>query len=112
MRTPVEQEARNGKLHLTEVDGVPAVWCDVPGPLRAGLVTRMGSADDPAHQGISHLLSICALRLGRTAAHPRLRRPDTHHLQTSGEQRSRHLPRSVTGRWAIRPGSAWRPSAG
>jgi len=45
------------ELHRTEVDGVPAVWADVPGPLRAGLVFRVGFADEtlPRH-GITHLV--------------------------------------------------------
>jgi hypothetical protein len=45
------------ELHLTEVDGVPLVWADVPGPLAAGLVLRVGQADEPVHlRGVTHLL--------------------------------------------------------
>jgi hypothetical protein len=45
------------ELHRTEIDGVPAVWANVPGPLRAGLVFRAGFADEtlPQH-GMTHLV--------------------------------------------------------
>jgi zinc protease len=88
MRTPVEPETRIGELHLTEVDGVPTVWCDVPVPLRAGLVTRMGSADETLPiSGISHLLEHLALfGIGRPAEHTQGYVDQTlTHLHTSGE---------------------------
>lgn len=34
------------ELHETEVDGVPLVWSDVAGPLRAGLLFRVSQADE------------------------------------------------------------------
>ena len=49
-------------LHVGEVEGVRAVWADVPGPLRAGLVVRVGSADETlSSAGVSHLLEHLAL---------------------------------------------------
>lgn len=56
---------------LTEVDGVPAVVGHVPGPLRAALTVRMGTADETAPvTGITHLLEHLALfGLGRPGEH-------------------------------------------
>ena len=49
-------------LHVGEVEGVRAVWADVPGPLRAGLVVRVGTADETLPvAGVSHLLEHLAL---------------------------------------------------
>lgn len=51
-----------GSLRRTEVDGVPTIWTRVPGPLRAGLLLRMGSADETLPtSGVSHLLEHLAL---------------------------------------------------
>lgn len=45
------------ELNWTEVDGVPAVWVDAPGPLRAGLHFRAGVAyETPRSVGRLHLL--------------------------------------------------------
>ena len=46
----------------TEVDGVPVVWTNVPGPLRAALCFGAGTANEtaPTH-GISHLVEHLAL---------------------------------------------------
>lgn len=50
------------QLGFTEVDGVRAVWADLPGPLRAGLVVRVGAADETLPtSGVSHLLEHLAL---------------------------------------------------
>jgi zinc protease len=58
-------------LHHTEVDGVRTVWSAIPGPLRAGLVVRLGAADETfLTAGISHLLEHLALfGLGRPGDH-------------------------------------------
>lgn len=58
-------------LRQTEVDGVPTVWGSVPGPLRAALTFRVGSADETfLTAGISHLLEHLALfGLGRPGDH-------------------------------------------
>jgi hypothetical protein len=55
------------EMHRTEIDGVPTVWMAVPGPLRAALTVRVGSADETfLTAGISHLLEHLALfGLGR-----------------------------------------------
>src|SRR5262245_50661613 len=45
------------KLVDADVDGVPTVWTSGEGALRAGLVFRVGRADEPfAHTGLTHLL--------------------------------------------------------
>ena len=58
-------------LHLTEVDGVRTVWAPVPGPLRAGLMFRVGAADETLPTaGITHLLEHLALfGVGRPGDH-------------------------------------------
>jgi zinc protease len=58
-------------VHVTEVDGVPAVWTDVPGPFTAGLLVRMGYADEVLpRRGHSHMLEHLALfGLGRPGEH-------------------------------------------
>jgi hypothetical protein len=44
------------ELHDTEVDGIPVVWSEVPGPLRAGLLFRVGQADERlVERGVTHL---------------------------------------------------------
>jgi len=59
------------EVHHTEVDGVPVVWASVPGPLRAGLMLRVGSADETlVTSGITHLLEHLALfGIGRPGDH-------------------------------------------
>lgn len=51
----------------TEVDGVPTVWADAPGPLHARLMFRVGKADENlCRSGITHLAEHLALhRLGQ-----------------------------------------------
>jgi predicted Zn-dependent peptidase len=55
----------------TEVDGVETVLAPIPGPLRAGLMFRVGAADETlATVGITHLLEHLALhRQGLTDYH-------------------------------------------
>ena len=51
------------EIHAIEVDGVPAVWADVPGPLRAGLLFRVGEADERLiEHGVTHLAEHAAIR--------------------------------------------------
>lgn len=60
------------EIRGTEVDGVPTVWTDLPGPLQASLTFRQGSADETLRTaGRSHLLEHLALY--------RLAGPDLHH---------------------------------
>ncbi|GLY00900.1 insulinase family protein [Actinoplanes sp. NBRC 101535] len=54
-------------IRLTEVDGIPAVVARTGGPTHAGLVFRVGIADEPlARRGITHLVE--HLVLGRPSA--------------------------------------------
>jgi hypothetical protein len=47
---------------LTDVDGVPCFWADAPGPCMAGLLFRVGRADEQlAGGGITHLIQHLAL---------------------------------------------------
>jgi len=57
----------DAQLHWTEVDGVPVVWADDRGPLRASLMFRVGKADESLPtNGITHLVEHLALhRLGQ-----------------------------------------------
>ncbi|MEW2132691.1 insulinase family protein [Streptomyces sp. NPDC005435] len=57
-------------LH-TEVDGIPTLFAETAGPLRAGLVFRVGVADETlARAGITHLVEHLALhRLGVSDYH-------------------------------------------
>lgn len=49
-------------LQWTEIDGVKTVWADIPGPTRAGLLFRTGSADETlVTAGDVHLLEHLAL---------------------------------------------------
>jgi hypothetical protein len=49
-------------FHLTEVDGVPCFWADAPGPCSAGLLFRVGRADETlAGAGITQLVQRLAL---------------------------------------------------
>jgi zinc protease len=49
-------------IHRTEIDGVTTFWMDEPGPPVAGLVFRVGRADEPTPMsGVSHLVEHLAL---------------------------------------------------
>ncbi|MGW0575446.1 insulinase family protein [Streptomyces sp. NPDC002920] len=49
-------------LHLTEVDGIPTLFAHATGPMRAGLVFRVGVADETlARAGVTHLVEHLAL---------------------------------------------------
>ncbi|MDR7280630.1 M16 family metallopeptidase [Catenuloplanes atrovinosus] len=58
-------------IKRTEIDGVPTVIAPMDGPLTAGLVFRVGRADEPlARAGITHLIEHLALHgLGLTDYH-------------------------------------------
>jgi zinc protease len=48
-------QTMGAKRRLTEIDGVPCIWEDAPGPLRACLVFGVGRADERLpHAGITH----------------------------------------------------------
>jgi predicted Zn-dependent peptidase len=59
------------ELHLTEIDGVPALWHHGQGPYTGGLVLRMGWADESLPgRGHSHMLEHLAMfGLGRPGEH-------------------------------------------
>ena len=49
-------------MHLTEVHGIPTLFAYAPGPMRAGLVFRVGTADETlARAGVTHLVEHLAL---------------------------------------------------
>jgi hypothetical protein len=49
-------------VHRTEVSGMPAFWGLAPGPFAAGVIFRVGRADEVAtHSGITHLVEHLAL---------------------------------------------------
>ncbi|MEU6216514.1 insulinase family protein [Streptomyces sp. NPDC047022] len=49
-------------VHATEVDGIPTLFAHATGPMRAGLVFRVGVADETlARAGITHLVEHLAL---------------------------------------------------
>ncbi|MEV5785808.1 insulinase family protein [Streptomyces sp. NPDC052287] len=49
-------------IHPTEVDGIPTLFAYATGPMRAGLVFRVGVADETlARSGVTHLLEHLAL---------------------------------------------------
>ncbi|MDH6125189.1 insulinase family protein [Kitasatospora sp. GP82] len=57
-------------IHHFEVDGVPGVFAQRPGRLAAGLVFRVGQADEPlARAGITHLVEHLALHRSGVADH-------------------------------------------
>ncbi|MFH8936729.1 insulinase family protein [Streptomyces griseosporeus] len=55
---------------LTDVDGIPALFAHTAGPMRAGLVFRVGVADETlARTGVTHLVEHLALHRQGLAAH-------------------------------------------
>lgn len=78
---------RSADVRVTEVDGVPTVWTNAPGPFTAGLLLRVGQADEPLpRRGITHLLEHLALfGVGRPGDHAHGQvDPTTLLLRTSG----------------------------
>ena len=54
--------ASSHSIREDQIDGVPVYWMDVPGPLSAALIFRVGRADEiPARYGITHLVEHLAL---------------------------------------------------
>lgn len=52
----------NREVNVAAIDGVPVVWAEVPGPLRATLMFRVGRVDERlAWSGITHLVEHLAL---------------------------------------------------
>ncbi|GAB3685093.1 peptidase M16 family protein [Angustibacter aerolatus] len=50
-------------LHRTEIDGVPVLWRQGPGPLQASLVVRTGLADETfTTNGLTHLVEHLVMR--------------------------------------------------
>ena len=50
------------EVHQTVIDGVPVLWVDAPGPLRATLMFRVGRVDERlSWSGITHLVEHLAL---------------------------------------------------
>jgi len=53
---------RAAEVHVTDINGIPAVWAEVPGPYRAGLTVRVGHSDETlARSGVTHMLEHLAL---------------------------------------------------
>lgn len=67
----VQGEQHLHELHVTEVDGIPTVWAEAPGPLVGGLLIRVGHVDETLPlRGHSHMLEHLALfRLDRPGEH-------------------------------------------
>ncbi|MGI8729906.1 MAG: hypothetical protein ACR2LK_07940 [Solirubrobacteraceae bacterium] len=59
-----------GDVVNAEVDGVPLLWADVPGPLTAMLMFRIGRSDETLRTlGVTHLVEHLALWSSRRATH-------------------------------------------
>ncbi|MFC7532409.1 M16 family metallopeptidase [Actinoplanes sp. GCM10030250] len=69
-----------------EVDGVPGLFAASSGPLRVGLVFRVGQVDEPlARRGITHLLEHLALHsAGVTDHHHGVTAPEFTEFRTQG----------------------------
>ena len=103
---PVLQTPRT-TVHRTEVDGVPVLWCEAPGPVRAQLLLRVGWADETLPtRGWTHLVEHLALAgLGRPGEHSNGRTDattTTFHVEGDAEQ-VREFLADVTGRLARLP---------
>jgi zinc protease len=96
-------------MNVTEIDGIPAVWTPGEGPLRAGLLLRMGTADEPpGRSGITHLLEHLVLAgMGRPGDHSNGSvDPTTTHFHVVGDDQvvpflngvTANLARPETGR--------------
>jgi zinc protease len=96
------------QVHLTEVDGVPAVWADVPGPLRAALLVRVGTADETlVTSGITRMLQHLALAELGHGDHPNGHVDQTtmHFSCTGDAERVGDFIETVTRRLADPPTS-------
>ena len=52
----------NREVNVTSIDGVPVVWAETPGPMRANLMFRVGRTDERLPwSGITHLVEHLAL---------------------------------------------------
>ncbi|WP_051801326.1 insulinase family protein [Streptomyces sp. NRRL F-525] len=61
-RDPQGGHTAGSAVHLTEVHGIPTLFAYAPGPMRAGLVFRVGTADETlARAGVTHLVEHLAL---------------------------------------------------
>ncbi|MFF8944211.1 insulinase family protein [Streptomyces sp. NPDC014864] len=62
MNPQAAQAAQAAAVHLTETDGIPTLFAHAAGPMRAGLVFRVGVADETlARAGVTHLVEHLAL---------------------------------------------------
>src|SRR5688572_3517931 len=78
-------------IRQLEVDGVPALLAPVSGPMHAGLVFRVGVADEsPARRGITHLVEHLVLPgPAQVSSHLNSRTGTEHtyfHVQGSAER--------------------------
>ena len=77
-------------IRQLDIDGVPAVLAPVSGPMHAGLVFRVGVADEPlARRGITHLVEHLALAPGEAGTHRNSTTGVEHtyfHVQGSAER--------------------------
>ena len=54
----------------TTIDGVPVLYRNVPGPMKASLLFRVGSADEQLHErGITHLVEHLTLTKAPDSVH-------------------------------------------
>src|ERR1700745_2959007 len=99
-------------FNVTEVDGVPLFWADAPGRGAAGLLFRVGRADESlAGAGVTHLVQELVLRaLGaqhsapaRAAPPPPPADPRPRRAQARAGHRRAH-PRRPAARAALRRG--------
>ncbi|MFL5994651.1 MAG: M16 family metallopeptidase [Streptomyces sp.] len=61
-QAPQDGQYAPAAIHLTEVEGIPTLFAHAPGPTRAGLVFRVGMADETlARAGVTHLVEHLAL---------------------------------------------------
>lgn len=51
-----------GDVHITEVEGIPTVWAEVPGEFSGGITFRLGHVDETlVTHGVTHMLEHLAL---------------------------------------------------
>lgn len=100
-------------IHHTEVDGIPTLFAYATGPMRAGLVFRVGVADETlAGAGITHLVEHLALhRQGLADYHfnGATKAAFTHfHVEGAEHEIVAYLDGVCTSS-SICPWSGWRP---